>query len=189
MNNPLTTVIRNLIEQKFGRAIRYSSDVDDLCDDIQQTTHKRLSVNTLKRLLGLIDDVTEPRLYTLDIVASYLGCENWDALLKQESGAHSEFGSIDEFQDLAEGDKFTFTYPPDREVTCQYLGSGNQYVVIESKNGKLKTGDTICVDHIIKGYPLLIENVLRSDRSLGPLVLGRFTGITTLNRLSTENDT
>jgi len=177
----LPEIIRRKIEEKFGRPIRYSSDVDELCRKVQADTGNSISLNTMKRLLGLVTDVKEPRLYTLDIIAKFLGSETWDALLANgQEKSNSDFDSIEEItsSDLKGGDVLRFSYPPDRVVTCRYAGEESRFDVTESVNSKLRVGDVIWVSHFIKSYPLIVDNVLRDGKSLGQLVLGRYSGLT-----------
>lgn len=81
------------INEKFGREIRYSSDVDELVDDIKRTTHESIGLNTVKRLLGMISGKCVPRCYTKYIIARYVGYGSWDELiasLRPESDARCD---------------------------------------------------------------------------------------------------
>ena len=83
------------MEKKFGKEIRYPSDCDSLSEDIFISTKQKISVSTLKRLLGFVSGVQEPRLYTLDVLAKYLGYNNWDFYLEEiKSISNSEFFNI-----------------------------------------------------------------------------------------------
>ena len=72
--------VTDLLKQKSGRDFRLSGDCEYLAFDIESVTGEHIGVNTLKRLLGFIDDEREPRISTLDVIARYLGFENWDVL-------------------------------------------------------------------------------------------------------------
>ena len=74
--------ITELLQQKARRELRLSSDCEYLALDIETVTGEHIGVNTLKRLLGFIDDEREPRLSTLDIIARYLNFNNWDERLR-----------------------------------------------------------------------------------------------------------
>lgn len=76
----LPTKVITLIEDKIGKEIRYPIDCEHLAYDIEKETKLRISANTLKRLFGFLEDIKKPRLYTLDVVAKYLGFKNWDFL-------------------------------------------------------------------------------------------------------------
>ena len=44
-------------------------------------------------------------------------------------------------------------------------------------NSKLKEGDEIVLTHFVKGYPLLVSEVIRNGKSLGRFVAGKERGI------------
>ncbi|MDE5807494.1 MAG: hypothetical protein K2H76_05205, partial [Muribaculaceae bacterium] len=51
-----------------------------LRNDIEARTGENLSINTIKRIVGVIKSDSSPRLSTRDILARYLGFENWKHL-------------------------------------------------------------------------------------------------------------
>lgn len=61
--------------------------------DVESVTGEHIGVNTLKRLLGFIDDEREPRISTLDVIARYLGFENWEMLKIFDDRSNSSFES------------------------------------------------------------------------------------------------
>ncbi len=77
----LSPIIKELIEKRIGKEIRYPADCELLSYEIEKHTTHRISTNTLKRLLGFICEVQTPRLYTLDAIAKYINFRNWDELL------------------------------------------------------------------------------------------------------------
>jgi len=181
----LSPVIKRLLEEKLGKSIRYSSDIEHLSFDIEKHTKQRIGVNTIKRLLGLIEGVKEPRLYTLDTIARYLDAKNWDELLESlDQSGNSSFTSIEEIdiQTLDTGTEVKFTYSPDRIVIIEYI-CDNRFKVIESVNSKLLCNDIIIVNHFILNYPLIISNVIRNDISMGKFTAGKISGITSLSIL------
>lgn len=181
----LSPVIKKLLENRLGKDIRYSSDIEHLSFDIEKETTQRIGVNTIKRLLGLIEGVKEPRLYTLDTIARYLEHKNWDELLESlDQSGNSSFSSIEEIdiQTLNTGDKIKFTYSPDRVVTVGYIEK-NRFTVLDSLNSKLLPDDLIEVNHLVLNYPLIISNVIRNDVSMGKFTAGKISGITSLSIL------
>jgi uncharacterized protein YpbB len=95
----LSPVIKEHIEKKLGKSIRYHSDLEFLCIEIEKETKQKISLNTLKRLFGFITGVSEPRLYTLDTIALYLGFTNWDVyLLSLDQSGNSGFNSLQEIK-------------------------------------------------------------------------------------------
>ena len=179
----LESNVRQLIEKQFGKDIRYPSDAEALSYAIQEKTKESLSVNTLKRLLGMVGDVDRPRLYTLDVVARYVGFSNWDKLQEYLKG-NNDLSGFDEISgivasDLTTGDQVTFEYAPNRKVTCENL-SGNSFVVTGSENSKLKVGDIIEVESFILNSPLVSLNVTRDGVALGPYTAGKATGLSSV---------
>ena len=77
----ITVAIRQKIEARYGKPLRYSKDCEGLANSINKSCHERLSVTTLKRLFGFAKSVEQPRLYTLDVVAAYIGYKDWSSLL------------------------------------------------------------------------------------------------------------
>ena len=136
-------------------------------------------MNTLKRLLGFIDDEREPRTSTLDVIARYLGFENWDILKTFDDRSNSSFESSSEeirVNDLSVGQCIQISYLPDRQIELAYLGA-NRFRVKESANSKLLAGDEMTITHIVQGYPLLVSEVIRDGKSLGAFTAGKAQGI------------
>jgi len=180
----ISPIVREKIEKKFGRPIRYSSDVEALSIEIKNATGQSIGVNTLKRLLGTVNDVSEPRIYTLDIVAHYLGYETWDEMMAvDENHGNSGFSSMEEIEisQLEAGALVRFSYSPDRMVKLRYEGEENRFTVVYSENSKLRMGDVLEIDHFILKYPLIVRRVVRAGVSLGEYTAGRVSGLTSLS--------
>lgn len=170
----------------YGKPIRYPSDCEEISRDISAKTGNPISVNTMKRLLGFISEEREPRLYTLDLIAKYLGFNNWDVYLMsiKESG-NSEFGKIEEINvaDLQANDKIEFHYSPDRMVVARFLGEG-MFEVIKAENSKLVVGDQFEAKQFFINYPLYVNDVIRNGHHLGSFTAGKVSGITMLKKLT-----
>ncbi len=185
----ITDTEKALIEQRFGREIRYPADVDALHYDVLEATGESISVNTLKRLLGMVTDVKQARQFTLDTIARYVGHDTWEAMTQfaKEKG-NSDFEDVESVvvASLCEGDMIELTYPPDRIVRMRHT-RGDECVVIESVNGKLREGDVVDVPHLVLGYPLYAKNVTRGGVALGSFTAGKIGGITGI-RIINAND-
>lgn len=176
----LSTPTRQEIERTFGSPLRYPSDFEGLSMEIMRKAGQPVSVNTLKRLFGIIGPEVEPRTSTLDILARYLNARNWDDYQARLSAA----GNSDFEQDphnidtasLAAGTKVTFRYHPNRKVLMEHLGGG-VFHVMESANSKLKPGDTLTVKSLCPGYPLTADKVLRDGVDMGAFVAGKVSGL------------
>ena len=175
----LSLYVTDLLKQKSGRDFRLSGDCEYLALDIESVTGEHIGVNTLKRLLGFIDDEREPRISTLDVIARYLGFENWDVLSVYDDRSNSSFESSNEeirVGELSVGQGILISYLPDRQIEIRYLGS-NRFRVLRSINSKLRIGDEITLTHIVQGYPLLVSEVIRVGESLGSFTAGKAQGI------------
>jgi hypothetical protein len=171
--------VTDLLKQKSNRDFRLPSDCDYLALDIESVTREHIGVNTLKRLLGFIDDEREPRTTTLDVIARYLGFENWDVLKTFDDRSNSSFESSSEeirVNDLPVGQCIQINYLPDRQIEIEYVGS-NRFRVRNSLNSKLRTDDELTITHIVRGYPLLVSEVIRDGKSLGAFTAGKAQGI------------
>lgn len=178
----LSPVVKEQIEIKLGKSIRYHSDLEHLCVEIEKETKQKISLNTLKRLFGFIGGVSEPRLYTLDTVALYLGYANWDVYLQTLNiSGNSGFNSLQEIKIelLPISSIVEFGYDPDRVVQVIYEGQ-NQFKVLSTHNSKLLVNDLVEITHFVLNYPLVILNVIREGKSLGRFTAGKVGGLTVL---------
>ena len=148
--------IRQLLGERIQRDLRHSNDCEYLALDIESVTGEHIGVNTIKRLLGFINDERQPRCSTLDVIARYLGFENWDILSIYDERSNSAFGlTNDELIVSSEG----------------------RFTVLQSQNSKLLAGDEIWFTHLVRGYPLLVSKVRREGSFLGAFTAGKAQGI------------
>lgn len=185
----LSQITKSKIEKVLGREIRYSSDYDCLAIDIEDKTHEHIGVNTLKRLLGDIPASNEPRLATLDVIAKYLGCPNWDVYsMEFNKGGNSEFnkqpnageGTMFELHSstLKKGQKVEIQYYPDRQLILEYMGD-DTFKVRKSVNSKLSADNTFKVSIMYKDYPLFLPSVKsKNGQELGSFTAGKISGLT-----------
>lgn len=181
----LSIVIKKEIEKRYGRTIRYPRDCEALATEIATVCDERVSASTLKRLYGFVKGTDEPRLSTLDIIATYLGCSNWDKLLQKYSNIeYSEFAKIEELSvnQLMAGEKIEFKYEPNRIVLVKYNGSNN-FEVLFSENSKLQTGDYFKTLNFVLNYPLFIQEVIRNKIDLGQYKAGKVSGLTSIKKV------
>ena len=171
--------IQEQLRCKCGLELRQPSDIEQLTLDIEKITNEHIGVNTMKRLLGFISDERTPRTTTLDVIARYLGYDNWGVLQELDAKSNSAFGKTDRCistEELPEGQQIRITYQPDRQLTLKNMG-GQRLIVTKSKNSKLHVGDIITVSHIVEGYPLLVADVEREGKHLGAFIAGKARGI------------
>lgn len=183
----LSKIIKEKIEEKFGQSVRYAKDCEVLANDIYKHTNQNISGSTIKRLFGLIKGIQEPRLYTMDLVANYLGYSTYDELINEfniQTDNSSAFESIGELSvtTIEIGTCIKFGYEPFRELTIQYQGN-SLFQVLSSQNSKLKKHDVIRLNQMVLHYPLFITEVFRENRMLGKYIAGKISGITFIEEL------
>jgi len=87
--------IRLKIESRFGRKIAYSKDCEALSKNIEKVCNERISTTTLKRIFGFTKSSEKPRLYTLDVLATYIGYADWSNLIAKEENAANFYNALD----------------------------------------------------------------------------------------------
>lgn len=161
--------ILDKILAKYGRERIYSADCLPLAQSIG------IGESTVKRMFGLVGANSPernrvPHNSTMDILARWLGYENYEALLREigEKDTSSEFTSIQSIDigTLDEGTLIQLCYEPARRIVMTYLGD-NEFLINESRNSKLAKGDRIRLDYLVLGQELLVREVIRDGKSLG----------------------
>ena len=171
------------IEDKFGKKLQYSNDCEALSEAIIEETGQRIAVATLKRMTGFASQQCIPRLYTMDIIARYLGYPNFKLLAKElnEDTEISDFAWVEELESktLKEGTQLQITYDPGRVLVLTYLGN-DTFIVNESYKSKLQQGDKVTISHFTKGFELLVSDVVRNGESHGPYQAAKTGGLTSI---------
>lgn len=181
----ISSLIKDKIEVRFGQSIRYSKDCEALAGDISHNTGYTVSGSTIKRLMGFVKGIQEPRLYTLDAIAEYLGYPSFEDLIKEfDTSSYSDFVEIESLglADMKANEHIKFTYQPNREITVKYLKE-NSFEIIEVVNSKLQEGDIINFNQIVLSHPLFIKDVIRKQNSLGQYIAGKISGITSIEKI------
>lgn len=174
----LSKQIQNLIQTRFGLPIERPSQFEALAGDIFQHTGDMLGVNTLKRLFGLLPEVRTSQT-TLNIIARYLGWDNWTMLQAAMDGSNSDFGTNERIclaDRIEPQTRIVVTYSPNRTVELQKQADG-RFRVTQCQGGKLQTGDLLEIDCLAYGYPFVVKEVWRNGVSLGSYVGGKEGGI------------
>ena len=180
MRNSLLPVLKNKIEERFGTPVSYTFQCLPLQKSIQQATGENLSLSTLKRLMGLVANSHLPRRSTLDIIARYIGYPDFAAFesLAGFGTITSEFTDIEsmEADDITPGTEIILRYNPDRQLKLRYRGD-EWFLVIDSRNSKLKDGDLLKIKQLVKGFELYVADVVRAGKSLGAYIGAKQGGL------------
>ena len=175
--------IVRLLEQKSELDLSISRNCEPLAKLISSETTHSLSRNTIKRILGFINDGHEPMVYTLDAIARYIGYHSWSELTSAIETEHSCWNvTVKQIcpADLCQGEILRIQYRPDASLTLKYL-EATEFRVEESQNSQLNPGDLLTVKCITDGFPLIATQVVRDGHQLGSFIAGRETGIQLLS--------
>ncbi|MCH5214132.1 MAG: hypothetical protein J1E97_02990 [Muribaculaceae bacterium] len=178
----LPAAVKAEIERCYGQPLKYPADCHRLAINVRQTLNETIGVTTLKRILGFVSDVEEPRKSTLDILARYCGFTDYEEMKRKVApGGDSDFEQDPDIDTsaLLPGAVVRFEYLPDRKVKLRYLGN-SEFEVVESENGSLQPGDIITVSNFVKDSPLTVSSVRRNGTDLGRYTAGKVSGITSL---------
>lgn len=179
----IDSTIKEMIIKRFDAPLIYPQQCEALSKDIREVTGQTLGVTTLKRMFGFVKGAASPRRASLDIIAQYLGFNDYDALCM--SIGHdidiSDFAVIDclTSDDLEPGESVCLTYDPGRRILIEYLGE-NIYEVKESVGSKLMVGDKLIIAGFYVGFNLLITDIERAGSHLGPYRAAKRGGLTSV---------
>lgn len=171
--------IVRLLEQKSKLDLSISRNCEALAKLISAETTHSLSRNTMKRILGFINDGHEPMAYTLDAIARYIGYYSWQELTsfieKENSCWNVNVRQLCP-SDLSLGEIIRIQYRPNASLALKYQGE-SVFQVEESQNSPLNPGDLLILKCITDGFPLIASQVIREGHQLGSFIAGRETGI------------
>lgn len=173
--------LQNEVERRFGQTVNTPTDFAALSDCLQRAIGETLSVSTLKRVWGYVIGYETVRPSTLNTLARYAGCRDWNdfcTTLDNPDGSDFPDGDVVAMSTLLVGDRVEVNWSPGRRIVAQYLGQGRMRVV-ESERSKLAVGDTFSCAGMVCGEQLLLTQVERasSDKAL-TYICGKGGGIT-----------
>ncbi len=176
------------LREKVGLRMTRSADFDVLAQAIKDSTNENLGVNTLKRLFGFKTEKVVPRLSTMDIIAQYLGYEDYDSMLKAlgEDADISLFTPIDclEVQDLERGSQVRITYEPGRVIFITYLGD-NEFIVNDVEGSlNLRKGDLLSISQLAVGHRFIVSHVIRDGYDMGAYESAKYKGLKSVEIVS-----
>ena len=182
----ISKIIRSRIEDTFGQPVRYSRDCDALAANISTKCRCKISGSTLRRVLGFTKKEQTPRTYTLDIIASYIGYKDWDAVVASLNKSKERSGSLlteISSENLKKGERFELGFKPDKSITIEHIGKG-LFKVLKVRNTVLKEGDQFKAYHFALHHPLFLLDVLRAGEPVGNIIEAKVSGLTLLKILS-----
>ena len=180
--------ILNRIRSKIGLDMTKSADFDVLSQAIRDNTKESLGVNTLKRLFSFKTDKVVPRLSTMNIIAQYLGRDDYDSLIKElgEDADISVFTPMDgiEVEDLEKGSQLRIAYDPNRIFLLTYIGDF-KFIVneVEGSHNILK-GDLLTITQLAVGHRFVALHVNRDGEDLGSYESAKYKGLKSVEIIS-----
>ena len=165
---PEITVLRTKVEEKYGKMLETHNGFISLVGAIESAVREHVSESTLERMWGYSTRGTDAiSLRTLNVLSRYVGAPSWKEFcvdLKNSSPVESEEFSGDSIVSAAmvAGQRLQLGWLPDRLITVEYLGR-NRFVVIESLNSSLQTGDSFECLQIQAGRPLYLDRFRRAN--------------------------
>lgn len=173
--------LKTLIEKEFGEQIKYPFQCAALEQAIFDKSGERIGVSTLKRIFGFTTAVHIPRQSTLDVLARYVGYNDYTGLISDigNSCEISCFTPVEtiESEDLKPGETVKIAYNPNRALELKYLGD-SRFEVVDSKGSKLQRGDLLKISQLALNFQFLVTEVVRDGFNLGSYVGARQGGLT-----------
>lgn len=181
-DSEMMTLLRNRVEEVSKRAMSAPRDFEWLSNKLDEMG-EGVSVTTLKRCWGYVDVPMMPRLHTLDVLARYLGYQNFkhfvdaNGALNDDQVSGPVLGTIlNPAQDLKVNDRVMLTWQPGRVCVIRYMGD-KHFVVERSEHTRLQPGNTFCCGVIIEGEHLYLTNLVMDDRKPTGYMCGKLTGV------------
>lgn len=171
------------VEEHFGKRISSTSDFESLSVAIENTTGERISVSTLKRIWGYVSSNPTPRVYTMDILSSYIGCRDFGTFCKDaaSNSCSDEFFFTSETScfanDLNEGDTVTLGWGESSMAVLRYRGN-RVFEITAQQNTLLLPGDLLESTYFAKGRPWHVCRILRNGTYTPSYVAGKKNGLT-----------
>lgn len=181
MNIPEIEELKSLVEQKYGRLLSTTTDFEEFSLCLDRHLQQSISPSTLKRIWGYVNDSHKTRKFTLDILARYIGYDNFDSFvkwLKTSTRYNSSFFNANQVtsNELKCGQMLEIGWSPNRLLTLEYLGDST-YEVKASENSKLQPGDRFVTGCFIMRQPLLLPYIIRDGENTMPFIAGRNGGL------------
>lgn len=190
----LERVVIDKLAEKAGYAVDTPRGCENLHLDIQTALNLKdgecLSVNTLKRVTGVLAYNGNPSRSTLDILARYIGYKNWPVMYDDITGYRgSGFNkpvTCYDMEELPVNTKVGIFWSPDRRLLLRHLGKG-EYMVEDARNGQLRVGDHIWLSQLVLRFPFFAKKVVRDNNNLGTYVSAQEWGIEQIRMRQPKN--
>lgn len=188
--SPEISVLRQRVEARFGQTPMVHAQFVILGDEIFRQTKEHVSETTLERIWNYSTRGYQTvSLRSLDVLCRYIGISDWNAFLlklKEENGSESDIFDVPAIstKNLDAGSRIKIGWQPDRVCIVRYLGD-NRFVCEESRNAKMKPGDSFSCLQMQLHNPLYLDDFSSPDLPAGSRYgIGLRHGLTVLQVLS-----
>ena len=178
----INPILISMLSERAGLCVGTASGAEWLRNDIEKVTGESLSINTIKRITGVIEYEGTHRTILLDIIARYLGYSCWSLLhqvLEERISFFSNENNALTLEKLPPGQLVEICWDPDRKILLRHK-KDKIFAVIESRNSKLKESDLLTLSQIAPGFPLYASEVTRNGDSLGTYTAASINGISSI---------
>lgn len=183
----LSAIVRKKVELRFQQSVRYSSDCDALSRAIYAQTKCQISASTLKRMFGFYK-WAEPRLASLDAIATYCGYNSYDDLLNDivegKPKREQRIESI-ECAGLKRGVRFHIQFGIFTHIEIECVSSNRFRLLSQDKSG-LIVGDVLELRKVELNLPMLVNRIKRNELTLTGLIVGKVTGVTEIKKIKKQ---
>jgi hypothetical protein len=127
--------LKKLVETRYGKNIAFSNECEELSVHIKKSIQAIISPQTLRRLLGFIDDDVKPSKRTLHYISMYCGFQNYQELMKNLSNKKET--AVSEKDDLFLIKQFYNIELSDNNIDINYQRACGNIAKIILKNPSL----------------------------------------------------
>jgi len=174
-----------MIEAKHGKPVKYPRDCEVLAIEISSKCNCHISASTIKRLYGLLKGSDNHRIWTLDVIANYLGFSDWNLLLNHLVDGNPKKPARIEFVDckkLKKGIRYRLSFGKTVTISLEFIGKNN-FFLVEQNRTTLTVGDVIEIENMRLDSPLLVKRIKRGSTIRQGIILGSVTGLTDITEL------
>jgi hypothetical protein len=183
----LSPIIKKRLEEKYGAPIRYAKDCEALAGSIRKVCKCQISGSTVKRLLGIIKGTETPRLWTLDLVAFYLGYGSYNELIAEitesKTTKKERIESLNS-KELKKGSIHKIDCGKSSSLLIENLDKGH-FLLLEQKKTILLPDDVLEIEKIQMHYPVIIKSIKRNEAYHDGIIIGNVTGVTSIAEIKT----
>lgn len=179
------------VEGTFGRTPGSPSDFDNLSYQILSYTNDKLGVSTLKRFWGYVKSTHRPTYTTLSVLARYAGYRDWDSFCAQFQNDQDSGFSTARLLIAANLNLKSVVHAewnPEKSISIRKIEQPDKFEVIESKNIKLMTGDTLNINILNIGEKFIATGCFRNGTDMGTYIGARKDGITSIKIINMGYD-